>query len=42
MFGLGAGINTPSLHDAAYDFPDELIETGIGIFQAVIEEILRS
>lgn len=42
MFGLGAGIHTPSLHDASYDFPDELIETGIGIFRAIIEEVMNS
>ena len=28
MFGLGAGTNTPPLHNVNYDFPDELIETG--------------
>lgn len=39
MFGLGAGINTPALHDAAYDFPDELIETGINLFKGIVELI---
>ena len=28
MFGLGAGISTPALHNADYDFPDEILETG--------------
>jgi len=30
LFGLGAGENSPQLHEPTYDFPDELIETGWG------------
>lgn len=41
MFGLGAGIETPALHNADYDFPDELIETGITMFQDIIGTILN-
>ncbi len=41
MFGLGAGINTPALHNADYDFPDEIIETGITMFKSVISNILQ-
>lgn len=40
MFGLGAGEKTPALHHANYDFPDDLIETGVKIFASIIEEIL--
>lgn len=40
MFGLGAGIETPALHYANYDFPDELISTGIDVFAAIISNIL--
>jgi amidohydrolase len=40
MFGLGAGINTPTLHNSKYDFPDELIETGIDMFKKIIRNIL--
>lgn len=36
MIGIGAGINTPSLHHQNYDFPDELIETGLNLFQEII------
>lgn len=36
MFGLGAGLHTPSLHDASYDFPDELIETGVTMFSGIV------
>ncbi len=40
MFGLGAGEQTPALHNPDYDFPDELIETGIRIFRGIIEGVL--
>lgn len=42
MFGLGAGIETPALHNADYDFPDELITTGINMFQSIISSILKN
>lgn len=32
MFGLGAGENTPELHNPDYDFPEEIIPTGIQVF----------
>jgi len=41
MFGLGAGENTPALHNPDYDFPDELIKTGIQVFSNIIKEILN-
>ena len=40
MFGLGAGVNSPALHNPEYDFPDELIETGINMFQSIIKLLL--
>ncbi|UZO79652.1 amidohydrolase [Aquimarina sp. ERC-38] len=40
MFGLGAGMNTPALHNSNYDFPDELIETGIDMFKEIITNVL--
>lgn len=42
MFGLGAGKNMPALHNDDYDFPDELIETGIKLFWGILEEFLGS
>lgn len=36
MFGLGAGENTPALHNSDYDFPDELISTGSTLFHSLI------
>lgn len=37
MFGLGAGENTPALHNPDYDFPDELISIGINMFHSILE-----
>ncbi len=41
MFGIGAGENSPALHQADYDFPDEIIETGISMFAGIISAILK-
>lgn len=38
MFGLGGGQNLPALHNPDYDFPDELLLTGIKQFIAIINE----
>lgn len=38
MFLLGAGEATYVLHDSAYDFPDALIEHGVDIFWALLNE----
>ena len=32
MFGIGAGTDHPALHNPDYDFPDEIIATGINMF----------
>lgn len=40
IFGLGAGEECPQLHNERYDFPDELIPTGVAAYWALIEEIL--
>jgi amidohydrolase len=37
LFGLGAGEETPALHNADYDFPDQLIATGSRYFIKIIE-----
>lgn len=41
MFGLGAGERTPFLHNPDYDFPDEIIDTGIKMFRSIIDLILK-
>ena len=40
LFGLGSGIDQPQLHDDAYDYPDELIETGARLYRAIIDREL--
>lgn len=40
LFGLGAGVDAPDLHDAGYRFPDELITTGSKLFLAIIRRCL--
>lgn len=40
MFGLGSGKKTPPLHNPLYDFPDELLPTGMNMFKGIVEEIL--
>ena len=42
MFGLGAGIDSPALHHEDYDFPEELIETGINMFSDIIHQALTN
>lgn len=39
FFGLGAGIDQPQLHNPEYDFPDDIIETGINIFFNIYKKI---
>lgn len=39
MFGLGAGREQPALHHPDYDFPDELIESGLAMFRGIISQI---
>lgn len=41
MFGLGAGIGHPSLHDPAYDFPDDLLLPGQMLFKELIKDLLN-
>ena len=42
MFGLGSGINTPALHNPDYDFPDEIIVTGIAVFHHISKQITNA
>jgi len=39
MFGLGAGENTPPLHQSDYDFPDEIIPFGVAMFYDIAKVI---
>ncbi|MBC8492024.1 MAG: amidohydrolase [Candidatus Marinimicrobia bacterium] len=40
LFGLGAGVDHPALHNPDYNFPDDLIEIGIKIYGEIIRRIL--
>ena len=42
MFGIGAGLDLPALHHEDYDFPDEIIETGINMFKEIITQIMAT
>lgn len=39
LFGLGSGTDQPALHAQDYDFPDELIDTGITVFMGIIRQL---
>lgn len=39
MFGLGAGLDLPALHNPDYDFPDALLPTGISLFVTLVDEV---
>jgi len=39
LVGLGAGKHQPQLHEPTYDFPDEIMETGINLFIETLKEI---
>ncbi len=41
LFGIGAGAYAPALHSPEYDFPDELISSGVAIFIEIINELLN-
>ena len=39
FFGIGAGVDHPQLHAGRYDFPDEIIETGVTLCIELINQI---
>lgn len=39
IFGLGAGKDTPALHNPDYDFPDEVTVTGAQLFYNILKEV---
>ncbi|MCF7793634.1 MAG: amidohydrolase [Candidatus Cloacimonetes bacterium] len=42
FFGLGSGKDHPQLHNSNYDFPNEILSTGIKVFYNLIKEINRN
>lgn len=42
LFGLGSGTDQPALHNPDFDFPDELIPSGMTLYKSIYENILDS
>lgn len=42
MFGLGARVNTPTLHTPEYDFPNEIILNGTRVFYDIALVYLKN
>jgi amidohydrolase len=40
LFGIGSGEESPGLHNPDYDFPDEIIPSGVHFFYKAIEKLL--
>jgi amidohydrolase len=41
LFGIGAGRDHPELHNPDYDFPDEIITTGVSFIGTVCSRLLK-
>ena len=39
MFGIGAGENTPALHNPDYDFPDDILPSSVGMFYEILNQL---
>ena len=37
LFGLGCGLKHEPLHSPSYDFEDEIIDTGVDMFEKIVE-----
>jgi amidohydrolase len=42
FFGLGGGEDTPNLHNREYDFPDEIMPSGLNMFIGLIEHYTQN
>lgn len=40
MFGIGAGLDHPGIHTPEYDFPDEIIDTGVDMLESIVRKML--
>ena len=38
FFGLGSGVEQPALHNPEFDFPDDILETGMCMFWEIIRQ----
>lgn len=39
FFGLGSGVNQAALHNSEFNFPDEIIDTGVDMFYDICKQI---
>ena len=39
LFGLGSGFEHEPLHSPKYEFEDEIIDTGVDVFEKIVEMI---
>ena len=39
-FGLGAGEGVPAMHHVDYDFPDKLINVGVQMYMALLNQVI--
>ncbi len=37
LFGLGSGTDQPHMHNPSFDFPDEILRTGVLLFSGIID-----
>ena len=42
MFGIGSGEECPALHNPDYDFPDDIISTGINMFTGIVNRAMNA
>ncbi|MBL6448981.1 amidohydrolase [Fulvivirga sp. 29W222] len=42
LFGLGSGENMPDLHNPNYNFPDEILGTGVLMYHHIIDQLLKT
>lgn len=40
IFGLGAGENQPEIHSPGFNFPDDIIDNGVDMMEAIVRKIL--
>jgi metal-dependent amidase/aminoacylase/carboxypeptidase family protein len=41
MFGIGSGVDHPSLHNPDFDFPDEITPVGIDMYRRILKIIME-
>jgi len=41
LLGIGAGVDTPALHQPTYDFPDAILPTGIELLASIMSLVVE-